>query len=216
MLKLEKIDFERTEGIRLFKKNGKILELGFYKNDDLCFNLIYSGDEQIFTIRKEDKKIYDIFEKTYNRIANCEIYTIKDLQLYWLKKNCEKNGLNYESEYFKLEEEIKKQNNILKESETYKKIYTENLITWKSDKDESLFEFIKYENKYVLKFQPSENNKIFSDYYISVVIKNKDSKSKPFNLIFMDLYKDLIKENDDCVFNYLQNNEIEKQLIKKI
>ena len=203
-LTMTKITDENKYDTFLFKRNdNKEFIITFANNLDLYFCLYNFNDESYFRIDKDNYVIYELFDKLYNDIKNCNIFDNNETKERYLK---------YIDRY------------------EYKKLFKDNIITWKCDDypDELApsFNIIKEEDAYIIKFNPCIIDKdidyryphIFTN-YISIRIRNSGSKYDPFNYIFMRLYNSLsnLDEHDleqVHLEEYLFNEK--KTIVKKI
>jgi len=180
------------------KNDNKQFIISFQGNLDLYFSLVNFDKEPYFIINKSNNILYQLFDKLYNDVKNCNIFDNDELNRNYI----------YRSEY--------------------KKLFNNDIIEWKSDDypDEiaQSFRIIKYEDKFKIEFSPLITDKNI-DYYIepqlknwiSVRIRNSGSKYDPFNIVFMKLYNALcdyeeIDINQINIEEYLYNKK--KTLIK--
>ena len=223
MINIERIDSSSTLSIRLKKDNEQFLEISLYGNRDLYFNLIYPENNNNFIIDKNNKAVYNAFEKLYNKISSSNIYKLNNFQLEQLKLACRYDHLNFEKEYNKLVEKIESSNLYLKNSEVYKKKYSENKIKWINDNDTlddfSYFEINKENENYIISFNSNNKEKDISDILISIRIANKNSRLEPYNIVFNELFKELLKITDSYnqipVDEYIYKQNLEKVLTKR-
>ena len=180
---MTKITDENKYNTFYFKKDdNKTFIITFCGNLDLYFCLYNFNNEPYFIIDKSNYHIYELFDKLYNDVKNCNIFENNETKERYLK---------YIERY------------------EYKKLFKDNTIEWKSDDypDEiaPYFNITKEEDYYLIKFKQciiDKNNDyqypLVRDDYISVRLRNSGSKYEPFNCIFMRLYNSLsnIDEND--------------------
>ena len=193
MLEIKKIQNYINEKIFDFKitQDDKVLNISLGGNGDLSFSINRSDYEDIdhldFDITKENEELYNLFDRLYKKIVNCDIYKIK-------KENAEYNNEEYREMMIFHYEQCNKE---LKESKKYLNLVQNGTISWKSDnqlyEEASILNIHKEGDKYRLEFILRNNKKTE---YIEVEISNSGSKYYPFTLPFMELY------------NLLQNIEV--------
>jgi len=125
--------------------NNKKFIISFQNNLDLYFSLVNFDDEPYFIIDKSNSILYELFDKLYDDIKNCNIFDNDKLNKIELHR--------YE----------------------YKKLFNNDVIEWKSDDypDEiaQSFKIIKEKDFFKIEFTPViENTSI--DYYIEPQLKN--------------------------------------------
>jgi len=201
---MEKIIFNKYVDENEYKtfylkgNNNKQFIISFQNNLDLYFSLVNFDNEPYFIIDKSNSVLYQLFDKLYNDVKNCNIFDNDKLNKFELHR--------YE----------------------YKKLFNNDIIEWKSDDyhDEiaQSFKIIKEEDFFKIEFTPLiENTNI--DYFIepqlknwiSVRIRNSGSKYNPFNIIFMKLYNSLC-DLDEMDFNQIHIDEYlynKKKLLTK-
>lgn len=157
-----------------FINDKKEFGITFCGNLDLYFYLNNFNNEPYFIISKENYIIYEIFDKLYNDIKNCNFFDEEDNKHYQHYKN------RYE----------------------YKSLFKDNVIEWKCDdypvEIAPSFCIIKNIDSFIIKFNPCividdiayQYPKILKD-WISIRIRNSGSRYNPFNCIFMKLYNSL-------------------------
>lgn len=159
---------EREYKTFTFNRNNKEFIIAFSGALDLHFMLQNFGDKPYFIIDKDNYIIYELFDKLYNEIKNCNIYgnvmlepkdryelLFKDDIIEW---RCDDFPYDI-APYF----------NIIKEEDYY--IIRFNQCIY-DDKIDWQYPFI-------------------SDNIISVRIRNSGSRYHPFNISFMKLYNSL-------------------------
>lgn len=176
----------------LKRSDNKEFIISFQNNLDLYFSLTNFDNSPYFIIDKSNYIIYELFDKLYNDIKNCNIFDNQQLNKEYKKR--------YE----------------------YKKLFKDNNIIWKSDDypDEiaPYFNIIKEKDYYLISFNKLKEDKDF-DYYIepqlnnwiSIRIRNSGSKYDPFNIVFMKLYNSLSNINEEN----LEQVHIEEYLLEK-
>lgn len=188
MLEVKKIKNYKDERIYDFKiiQDDKELNILFDGNGDLYFYVNkpnYEEQNQIvnFEITKENYELYDLFEKLYNTIINCEIYKINESDLEFKDaEEIEEKQLMYDE-----------WNRELREYPPYNLIH-DGIISWRHDdqifEEANILNIHKEEDKYRLEF--ILNSKEMS-HYIDIRFRNSGSRYQPFNRPFMDLYRAL-------------------------
>ena len=200
-------------GLNIFlEENNSYLAITFGGNGDLywcikSYNRTMENDPKmdLFTITKENYKLYSLFSELYDDIKDINIFDdfSEDKDIYRLY-----NSSNYQ--------ELFNEN--------------DNTITWYSDETNhevaNYFKIKKEKNSFKISFYIQEYKEGYdrdfnSINYIPVRIRNSGSRYAPFNIIFMKMYQRL-KEIDDVneyghqihMEEYLYNKE--KVLKKKL
>ena len=164
----------------LLKEKDKILNISFAGNLDLYFEFISRKDEE-FEITKENYYIYEFIDNLYKNIKNNNIFEVDSFDL--------KEARTIEDlEYIK--EEKKEMNEYTKLTSHYDELFHDGVITWKSDDNDGYINnagtvsINKKEDKFVLSF---------TDRVTSVRFRNSRSYYDPYNILFMDMFNDLMK-----------------------
>lgn len=155
-----------------------------------------------FYISKENPLIYKLFDELYSDVMNCNIFQITEIEREMYSENELKDR---ELELADLNEWNKYKRDLLVEDDK---------IKWHSD--EQMFEYAnivtisKQAEGYLLEFavpeQPEEEIIYRLPYTISIRFRNSGSTYDPFNVIFMRMYQELRK----------YDQEVEKQLKAKM
>lgn len=178
MLDIKKIFNEHTKtyDIEIFNETQTI-NIFFTGSLDLCW--CYEDNEnsycksnsipKTFIIAKENIFIYSLFEKSYNNVKTCNIYTDK---------------------------KFKRLNKTLLNSYQYNRLFNNNEIKWLSDEAPdtraNFFNIVKFDEQFVVNFERRDKN--FLNYV--VIIRNSGSRYHPFNVIFMDMFNELQEINN--------------------
>ena len=161
-----------------FVDEDKYMEMLLASSYDLHFKFYSIGESKSFEITKEDYFIYEKFSNLYEKIKNNEVY---DLGALDLKDINSKEELEYQKELLKdLNERSKKKGH-------YDELFHDDIITVKTDNSDTnndYFTLEKEEDKFTFTFN---NN--------SSVIKicNGDSYYRPYNILFMECFNELMK-----------------------
>lgn len=169
-------------------QNGqKFLELCLGGNGDLFLSVINKEDDnqtQIgFLILKNDE-IYPYFDKLYEDVINCNVYTsqVSEFKLMTCRSQEEKNRLIFKNECQNAE-----MNELLKTGSEYQKLVQEGKIVWFSDDapDERANKLIIKKDKEQIVFNFVKNE---DEHSSAVRISNSGSKYRPFNSCFMKMF----------------------------
>lgn len=172
--------------------DDKNLIITFCGNLDLYFCLSNFNDNPYFIIDKENYLLYELFDKLYNDIKNCNLFNEED--------NDYKNKYEYKHLF---------NNNVI---EWRCDDYPYEIAPY--------FTIIKEEDSFIMKFNPRVTLEDLTDmnylYFspkdlISVRLRNSGSRYSPFNVIFMRLYLSICNLNE---FDFEQFH-IEEYLFKK-
>lgn len=179
---------------------------------DLAWKNNYSGSlleaesPKIFTITKENYYLYSLFEKLYEDVKNFNINKVDDKEY--------ENIDDFEEEKKNVEE----RNNIIKANQIYeeKKLFINDSIEWHCDDfpyDEGgILKISAYEDKFIVSFEKSKNVEGFKNY--SVRLRNSGSRYNPFNSLFMEMYRALIKYDPEYHQIHLEEISYQKRLKK--
>lgn len=185
---------ERNYKTFSFINDKKEFGITFCGNLDLYFYLNNFDNEPYFIISKENYIIYEMFDKLYNDIKNCNFFDEEDNEYYQ----------QYKDRYI------------------YKSLFKDDVIEWKCDDYPNeiapSFSIIKDTDSFIIKFNPCvivddigyQYPLILKD-WISVRLRNSGSKYTPFNCIFMKLYNSLCNTQEID----FEQVHIEEYLIKK-
>lgn len=176
---MTKVTDERNYNTFFFKRDtSKEFIITFCGNLDLYFCLYNFNNEPYFIIDKSNYLVYELFDKLYNDIKNCNMFAEEDKEYY-------KNKYEYKGLF--------KNNTVEWKCDDY------------PDEIAPYFNIIKEEDYYIINFKQCIIDKsidyqypLVRDNYISVRLRNSGSRYEPFNCIFMRLYNSLsnIDEND--------------------
>lgn len=192
----------------LLEEDNKKLEIDFEGNLDLYWKIRTKeeNDKHSFTITKENGRLFQLFEILYNDIEDINVFS---KEIY-------------------TEDEIEEQKNRYKNYNLsrYNDLFDKDnkTITWHSDETayevSNILKIKKEEDSFELEFsiQPHihEYDRDFnSPNYIPIRFRNSGSSYKPFNYVFMKMYKELIKLDD--VDDYGHQMTIDEfQYVKKL
>lgn len=184
---------ERGYNTFYFKdSDNKKLIITFCGNLDLYFCLSNFNNKPYFIIDRENYLIYELFDKLYNDIKNCNLFDKED--------NNYKNRYEYKHLF---------NNNVI---EWRCDDYPYDIAPY--------FTIIKKEDSFIINFKQHTSFENIDDinylYFptknrISIRLRNSGSRYTPFNIIFMRLYHSLCDLNE---FDFEQFH-IEEYLFKK-
>ena len=219
--KKESENYDYTRSGIVFSEEDKQLSISYEGVLDLFFSFKSQGDNYL-EITKENYYIYECFLKLYNRIKNNEIFELDEIDLLQLSTI---------EDLKQRKQELKELNEREKRFGKYDELFHDNVISWVSDdysEDGVNYDFghdgkvsiTKEEDKFILTFEvlnPCAIKYCSNDmYYTTVRFRNSGSSYAPYNIVFMDLYKNLMKydANDKQIHmeEYLYS---EKEKIRK-
>ena len=165
-----------------------------------------------FNITKENYYIYALFEKLYEDIKNCNIYTLGYFDFWNAETIADIQNIIKDHE---------SSNNNLKKYEGYKDLFQDNIINWHSDEfpyDSASFVTIeKQDESFIVTFHKSKKED-FRFLTYAIRFRNSGSRYKPFNMAFMKMYQELINYEPDYhqihIEEYLYQKKLEKELTK--
>lgn len=135
-----------------------------------------------FDITKENEYLFDLFDKLYKKIIECQIYSPDPFKVQECKSK---------EEIQQLMNEAKQSNEYLRNT-TYKELVQNGIISWACDdkllEEANVLNIYKENDKYRLEFIQKDEEEVI---YISVRIRNHRSRYVPFNGPFMELYNSL-------------------------
>ena len=188
--------------------DNKKLGTVYCDNGDIYFTPFEQGKEIDFIITKENMIIYNLFTELLKAFEQVNVFRVTDIDLSYCN--------NFE-ERKRLFEIALEENQKLKNSDIYKKVFLDGKITWISD-DCISFDYntadamtiSKEKDYFKIKFTYYENE---LSYIRSIRIRNARSRQKPFNALMIDLYNNLIKYDpnfhqihiDECLYT-LENH----------
>ncbi len=211
-----------------FLEDNKVLRIIFGGNLDLYWSLdtnkSYTTYEEAikelydtFTITKENYQIYSLFKKLLDDIKNANVYT----------PMCD-TELTEDDELIELPptyDEIlrtKRLNEELKRREAYQRINDGEAITWHSDEEPydiaDVLRMSEVDDCIILEFlRPEltgEKMGIRSPSSISIRFRNSGSYYNPFNIAFMNMYRELQKFDPeyDREFHQIHIEELQHTL----
>lgn len=187
-MRLEKYKTEFGTDITLID-DDKSINMAFMGNLDLYWTIrrtdnkkyiMNEHNKDFFIIDKGNSKIYELFEKLYEDIKSVNVF--EDLE-------------DEERKFFVIN------------NSNYSELFNEetNTITWYSDETNSkisnYLKIIKEADSFALEFntQPyidGYERDFNSAYSIPIRFRNSGSKYKPFNIVFMRMYEELLKVDD--------------------
>ncbi len=193
--------------------DDKKLGIIFCDNGDLYFTPFEQGSEIEFDITKENIIIYNLFADLLKSFKETIVFQVTEFNL---------TQCNSLEEQKKLYTKIQEENQKLKNTEIYKKVFSNDKIIWISD-DSISFDYknanamiISNEGEYFkLKFTYYERD---LPYIRSIRIRTARSRYKPFNLLMMDFFNNLQNYNPDFhqidIEEYLYIQTQQRKLIK--
>lgn len=212
---------------------NKTLSIYYAGTGDLHWTIYNSEglnqDEHLhesFTITKENYQIYYLFEKLINDIKDINLYGRKEFEFpSYIETEEQKKDYLEEMEIDK--DEYRKFN-----LSHYNDLYNDEdgSVTWTSDETgfcvANRVQIKKKDDEFLIEFsdQPYINGyeREYNTYYhMSIRFRNSGSYFDPFNMIFMNMFYDLQKVNDEsyghqiCFEEYLHEQECAKKLSKK-
>ena len=180
------------------KKDNKCLQILYGATDDLYLDIkekgTKAGEKQKldFTINK-DEIIYSYFLNLINQIKNCNVYKVTKSELMFCNNEEDKKRLLIKQ---------KVMNQELKQSEIYKNLVKNDVIAWFSDETvnekANKLELEIKENNIILTFTKNPEDETLG---FGVRVCNSGSKSRPFNLCFMEFYKNIQELNSTNIDN---------------
>lgn len=177
--------------INLIKGNDT-LEICYGGNLDIYWILISDGNTS-FTIDQENYELYQIFDRLYKRIKNCEIFEMSEKE-----KKDESIHDNIEQINQELNELVEL-NKWHSQKEAYKKLYNQEtgVIEWFSDdydeEEANSVRIIPHDDKYEIEFVRRGDN---FNYMTSVRFRNSGSRYDYFNILFCKHYNELCEVDD--------------------
>lgn len=190
MLDVKKEETEFGYKFTIITDNGEFY-IAFAGNLDLYFGTTRNQMDfsaQSFLITKENYRLYNLFEILFYKVKNYQIF-----------------DSNLENK------EIKE-----KDLHNPKKLFKDNKIIWHSDDGEyekvSKMIIEKFDENYKISFIASEDKTKFTSFWVCVC--NSGSRYGYFNMIFMELYRELInydiENNQIHIEEYLYNQKTKK------
>ena len=162
----------------MLKKENSYMEILLGGNLDLYFKF-YSRVGNTFEINKDDN-VYQSFLDLYNKI--------KDNNVFEVNKNEILDVTPEEVEYqYDLMNEL---NERAKSRGHYKELFKNEIVTFKTDSSDVSKDYMKIE-------KDDENIKFTFNNYASIVkVCNSGSYYDPYNILFMQCFSDLMKNNE--------------------
>jgi len=223
---------EEVKGI-IFRRDGnKKLDISFQGNLDLYFSfcsLNENDDDFTFLIGKDNYQVWEIFDRLYKEIINCKVFEFTNEDVERIVNWAELFDEDYHKNLKDKEEQFQEMNNNLKNSEAYKKLVNDGVITWRSDDYfydiAPFFKIEKLGTSYLISFGVpevkrelnSEERMMINDWRFlkstRVRLRNSGSSYDPFNMLFMKAFNalmDLEETNQIHIEEYLIDKELEK------
>jgi len=170
-------------------EEDKRLLISFSNKKNLYFTFLTKGDNSI-SIDKSNTVLYNLFDKLYNDIKECNIFEVSDI---------EKALCNNEIDLEKIKAKKRRSNEVLKYKQ--KELFIDNQIRWISDASKpdkyNCVTIEKDDDKYILDFKMDDKENSFD----SVCISNAGSRYTPFNKCFIKLYQSLQQYNPEVSLN---------------
>lgn len=207
MFELKKIKNEiGCFDIRITTENAMFM-MFFGGNGDLhwsVFDLENMWTDQVdIVITRENNVLYEIFSDLYNRVKECEIYRVSDLEL---------DSCDTEEEKDVIRNRVIKKNNDVKKYSNYNMLFSDEVISWHSDEgiydDVDVVNIHKKEDSFLLEFVRGKNSD--SD-FITIRFNNSGSTYSPFNCIFMESFNKLQEYEYGC-----QQTSLEEKALQKV
>ena len=186
MIEAKRVQIDNNSWHNYFFANGED-ELGilFAGNGDLYFNSGFHRDieEATFVVDKQNMFLYALLEDLFDDFEKCEIFKVGRPRFTTPEELQERIEL------------INNMNQRLRDSELYKRVYSNNTITWVSDdsmstdpEEANIVRVTKEEERFVFHFTYHERDLISSR---SIRFRNSGSRYEPFNLIMMKFFNKL-------------------------
>lgn len=208
MLNIKKVKSEYDSYDIIINDGTKDLNILFGGNGDLYFfinKLNFEDAEQIvnFEITKENYFLFSLFEELYNKITNCNIYKLDEMELPHADDEEILERINMYAEW----------NEDLKSSIEYKKLVNNDIISWRHDEqiyeEANILNIYKEEEKYRLEFILMSKE---ISHYIDIRFRNSGSRYIPFNRVFMELYRKLQTYNPEYHQIHMEEYMYQKKL----
>lgn len=191
------IDLDEKEcynKIKVYTDDGMFF-VSFERNLDLYIgylpdcNFLESPNKKVIKITRENNFLYNCFDKVYNSVKNKCPY---------------KNGYVFDDE----EKNLKYNNDFL---------FIDDKIMWYSDDysidEASLLVISKIDDYYELEFNKSKNKTFAKTFFVR--FRNSGSRYDPYNVTFMNMYKELLKCDNQICFEDIIYLEGRKKMLKK-
>ena len=164
--------------VRLLNDKNYIDMILFSDSLDLYIRF-FSIEDKTFEITKEDSYVYDKFSELYDRIKTSEVYSEKDFDL--------KTTTVQETEYQK--KLVQDSNKRAKKRGHHNELFKDDVITIKTEDDLDIdtLRIEKEEDKFKLAFDMNPS---------IIRIANIGGHYRPYNFVFMDLFNNLMKNNE--------------------
>lgn len=208
MLNIKKVNSEYDSYDIIINDGTKDLNILFGGNGDLYFfinKLNFEDTEQIvnFEITKENYFLFSSFEELYNKIINCNIYKLDEMELPHADDEEILERTNMYAEW----------NEDLKSSIEYRKLVNNGIISWRHDEqiyeEANILNIYKEEEKYRLEFILMSKE---ISHYIDIRFRNSGSRYIPFNRVFMELYRKLQTYNPEYHQIHMEEYMYQKKL----
>lgn len=193
MISINKIKTQFGDWIRINTDDGSF-EIDYCGNQDLYWKYVHNGDiltsnSKTFYITKENYFLFSLFDKLYNDVISYNIFD---------EKKYNDKLISYD---------LNNPN----------KLVQNNCIRWHSDDfdydEASAFVIEKCINYYKLTFEGSKNKMHFLTY--DVRIRNSGSRYHYFDILFMNMYRELCKYDFDYQQIHMEEYLYYKNKVKK-
>jgi len=210
MVKIEKIQTEKGYTFKIITDDGTF-SISFCGNLDLYFNyecnkcILDESSLKKFTITKENYFLYEIFDKLFEDIKNCNVYCLDNTL-------CLDDEEIFEDRSQELNDELRMQ-----EESNPRRLFKNSKVEWHSDDydyDETSVLYIeKLEEEIELTFQKGRTDVIPETFTIRIC--NSGSRHRPFNVLFMHLYNKLIDYNPEYHQIHIEELLYEMKRVRK-
>ncbi len=162
----------------------------FYGGNLDIYWMLISKKNTNFIIDKENYELFQIFDRLYRRIKNCQIFEMSEDERI--------NGRIDETPE-QIKQELDELNEWHSQKEPYKKLYNKQtgIIEWFSDdyaeEEANSVKIIPHEDKYEIEFVRRGDN---FKYMTSIRFRNSGSRYDYFNFIFCKHYNELCEVDD--------------------
>lgn len=212
-MEIKKIKQEEGPETVSITKGTQEFKMFYGGNGDLYWEIINHhrscSEEEFFSIDKENYALYSSFERLYNRIANCDIYSIDPLEL----ELCE----TPEDEAM-LEETRLRLNERARQSSSYHSLYSKAGISFVSDEDipfneNNIVTIVKsYDGEsFIIQISKASPERETLD----IRFRSSGSRYQDFVPVFLKQYQELIQEDFDYHQIHLEEIMYQKKLAKK-
>lgn len=206
MLKVEKIKYEKGYVFKIITNEG-VFSIYFGGNLDLYFNYECKGsildapDIKEFTLTKENYFLYMLFHNLYEDIKNCKVYD-----------ETQENELFDDFNIKNFNENIK-----MKEQSNSKRLFQKDRVEFHSDdytyEETSILFIEEKEEKIIITFIKGKTDVLSATFAIRIC--NNGSRHYPFNVLFMNLYHELVNYEPDNHQMHLEECLYQMKLTRK-